>query len=120
MNNTVNITHTQNGDVYNSFLNFEGLYGSMRFALLNITYTARDYCNRKQHDELIIIEINNLDNLSQMLSVNIPVVIVPVNRPPQIIREEFPSWTFRGIQLQRTLDFNSAAFEYFQVSSNTF
>ena len=87
MINTVNITHTQSGDVYNSFLNFEGLYGSMRFALLNITYTARDYCNRKQHDELIIIEINNLDNLSQMLSVNIPVVIVPVNRPPQIIRE---------------------------------
>ena len=117
MDNTVNVTHTQSVDVYNSFLNFEGFYGSMRFALLNITYTARDYCNRKQHDELIIIEINNLDNLSQMLSVNIPVVIVPVNRPPQIIREEFPSWTFRGIQLQRTLDFNSAAFEYFQLQS---
>ena len=102
---------------YGQNIHFEGLYGYVRTALLNISYTASSSCGMRLQPEAITILVVNLENLSQNISMTIQVDILHITKPPEIVHEDFPSWIFHGINLRRTADFQSSVFQYLQMRS---
>ena len=73
MGNIVNVTGSGS---YGPNIQFEGLYGHVQIALLNISFTATGSCGMRRKPELIIIEVTNLDNLTQNISIPVHVDIL--------------------------------------------
>jgi hypothetical protein len=79
-----NITFTTENNSQQSYLNFQGLYEPVRYALLSIYYKAKHSCSIRE-GEFLSLKVMNTDNNDQTLSLVLPVSIVRVNIAPEII-----------------------------------